>query len=120
LHPTQKYPLVSLVTLGGLTAVFCFFSLDLVINAAVTMRIVAQFIAQIAALQLMRRTRPDIAMPFRMWLYPLPSLLALGGWLFVLYTSDAQTLQAAGYVLASGCLAYAIWRGAERVLKQSP
>ena len=50
LHPTGKYPWVSLLALGVLTAVFCFLELSTVINAAVCVRIVVQFLGQIAAL----------------------------------------------------------------------
>src|SRR5207302_1299245 len=35
-HPVHRYPVVSLLTLGSLTAVFCYFPLQDVINAAVT------------------------------------------------------------------------------------
>ena len=30
--------------------------------------------------------------PYRMWLYPLPSLVALAGWIFVFATSDARVI----------------------------
>ena len=39
LHARDAYPLVSLLAVGGLTAVFCFFPLYFVINSAVTIRI---------------------------------------------------------------------------------
>jgi amino acid transporter len=100
-HPTKRYPAVSLWTLGGLTAMFCYLPLQLVIEAAVTVRILVQFVAQIIGLHLLRKTRPDVVLPFRMWLYPLPSLLALCGWLFVLGTR-ADLLWMVSGVLASG------------------
>jgi amino acid transporter len=110
LHATGRFPVVSLAVLGSLTAVFCFFSLQAVIDAAVTVRILVQFVAQIHALHLVRTTRPDIVLPFRMWLYPLPSLLALAGWLFVLSTAQPLILLASLGVIVSGCVAYVIWR----------
>jgi amino acid transporter len=109
LHPTGRFPIVSLLVLGGLTAVFCFFKLQTVIDAAVTVRILVQFVAQIGALHLVRTTRPDIVLPFRMWLYPLPSLLALAGWLFVLSTAQRLILLASLAVIVSGCVAYVLW-----------
>lgn len=105
-HPTKKYPSVSLWTLGFLTAVFCFFSLGDVINAAVAVRILVQFIAQILAVHMMRTRRPDIQMPFRMWFYPIPSLIALVGWLFVLGTTEYQLLAIVAAVLVSGVVVY--------------
>lgn len=107
LHPVKRYPWVSLATLGGLTAVFCYLPLELVINAAVTVRIAVQFIGQIVALHILRTRRPDVQMPFRMLLYPLPSLLALVGWLFVLGMAKSDALQIAAAVLGSGILAFA-------------
>lgn len=108
LHPRDRYPSVSLWSLGGLTAVFCFISLETVITAAVTVRIGVQFIGQIVGLHLFRRRAEGRAGPFRMWLYPLPSLLALCGWLFLL-GSNGSALLAAAVVLASGVLAYGVW-----------
>jgi amino acid transporter len=107
-HPTGKFPLVSLVVLGVLTAAFCFLDLASVISAAVCVRIGVQFIGQIAALHVVRVTRPDIVLPFRMWLYPLPSLIALVGWLYVLGTADWKVLLLSLGVVVSGILAFAL------------
>lgn len=106
LHPIHRYPYVSLWTLGGLTAVFCFFPLQLVISAAVTVRIFIQFIMQIVALHVLRKTRPDVEMPFRMRFYPLPSLIALIGWVFVLATSSIEAQLAGVVVMVSGIVVY--------------
>lgn len=113
-HPTGKFPLVSLLVLGVLTAAFCFLELTRVIQAAVCVRIVVQFIGQIAALHVVRTTRPDIVLPFRMWLYPLPSLIALAGWLFVLGTAGWQILLLSLGVVVSGVLAFAVRQAIER------
>ena len=67
-HPTKRYPIVSLWTLGFLTAIFCYLPLQTVIETAVTVRILVQFVAQIFGLHVLRTTRPDVVMPFRMWL----------------------------------------------------
>jgi amino acid transporter len=114
LHPVGRYPLVSLATFGALTAVFCFLPLQTVIDAAVTVRIAVQFIGQIVALHVLRTKRPDVPLPFRMKLYPLPSLVALCGWVFLLATSRREVLLAAGGVVASGCAAFVVWRSVRR------
>jgi len=106
-HPTKRYPLVSLWTLGSLTAVFCYLPLQTVIETAVTVRILVQFVAQIIGLHVLRTTRPEIVMPFRMWLYPLPSLIALTGWLFVLGTRT-ELLWAVAAVIISGIAVYSV------------
>jgi amino acid transporter len=109
LHPQGRYPLVAVLSLGVLTAVFCFFPLDTVIYAAVVVRIFVQFIGQIFGLHLLRKTRPDVALPFRMWLYPLPSLIALGGWLFVAL-EQLDYMLAALAVLGSGAVVFPLWQ----------
>jgi amino acid transporter len=109
-HSEKRFPVVSLLALGLLTAVFCYFPLPDVIEAAVTVRIAVQFMGQIVGLHLLRTTRPDIPLPFRMWLYPLPSLAALAGWTFVLATAKPHILQIAAGVLGSGIIAWLIWQ----------
>jgi amino acid transporter len=108
-NPRGRYPTVALLSLGALTAVFCFFSLGDVIAAAVVVRIVIQFLGQIFALHLLRTTRSDVPLPFRMWLYPLPSLVAAIGWLFVL-VAQYKLLPIALGVVASGVVIYPVWQ----------
>jgi amino acid transporter len=107
-HPTGRYPLVSLWSIGLLTSAFCFLPLGDVLTLAVTIRIPVQFIAQIAALHYLRTKRPDVPLPFRMRLYPLASIVAGLGWLFVF---GMTTLDVKGYalaVIASGLAAFAV------------
>lgn len=109
-HPRDHYPVVSLLAVSGLTAVFCFFPLSQVIDAAVTVRILVQFVGQIIALHILRKTRPEVPLPFRMWLYPIPSLVALVCWIF-LWASSGWTLVLSGVgVIASGCVVFGIWQ----------
>jgi amino acid transporter len=110
LHPRGRYPVVSLLTLGVLTAVCCYFPLQDVIDAAVAVRILIMFIGQTIGLHLLRKYRPDVPLPFRMRLYPLPSLIALTGWLFLLGTSNWKVLATALAVTASGVPVFFIWR----------
>ena len=83
-HPSHRFPYVSLLVMGGIAAVFCFFRLADVIAALVVIRILVQFLAQIVGVIVLRVRRPDLPRPFRMWLYPLPALLALTGFVYVL------------------------------------
>ncbi len=105
LHPTRRYPWASLALLSVMTAFFCFFPLAIVIQGAVTVRIVIQFIGQIFALHALHR-RGEHPLPFRMWLYPLPSLVALIGWVFLLATTAGYLLSLLFVVYGSGLLAY--------------
>src|SRR5512140_731719 len=84
LHPTEGYPWVAVAALGGAAAVFSFIDLKKVVTAIISIRAVIPFMSQIAGAIILRRTRPDLPRPFRMWLYPIPALIALLLWGFVL------------------------------------
>ena len=83
-HPKHHFPYVSLLAMGGIAALFCFFRLADVIAALVVIRIMVQFLAQIVGLIVLRQTKPDFPRPFKMWLYPIPALIAIVGFLYVL------------------------------------
>lgn len=87
-HPRKNFPHVSLIVIGVISIICSFFSLGLVIDALITTQILVQFIGQIFAVFLLRRNAPGLNRPFRIWLYPLPNLLALAGWGFVFATTD--------------------------------
>jgi amino acid transporter len=103
------YPKVSLLAISGMTAVFCFLPLQQVIDAAVTIRILVQFVGQIIALHLLRQNRAE-PLPFRMWLYPLPALAALVGWVFMWATSGWALVGWGLGGIASGALAFVLWQ----------
>ncbi len=69
---------------GGGAVGCCFFSLADVIAALVVLRILVQFLMQHVGVIWLRRTRPEMARPFRMWLYPLPAVLAICGFVYIL------------------------------------
>lgn len=86
-HPTKNFPHVSLLVVGGVSIGAAFFRLEEVISALITTRLLVQFIAQIFALPLLRRRLATSARPYKMWLYPLPAVVAFFGWTFVFLTS---------------------------------
>ena len=55
------------------------FTLTTVISVLLAVFVLIQGIAQIVALTVLRRGQPDLDRPYKMWLYPLPSLIALVG-----------------------------------------
>jgi amino acid transporter len=83
-HPRYGIPHRSLVALGLVAAAFCFFSLADVITMLVITRILLQFSLQQVGVMLLRVQRPELARPFKMPLYPLPPLLAMAGFVFIL------------------------------------
>src|SRR5882762_131093 len=109
LHPTKDFPYVSLIVLGLLSIVAGFFSLGTVIDALIVTRILVQFMGQIVGLILLRRSAPDMPRPYRMWLYPIPALVALLGWIFVFATTQYQVILFGVGVLALGCVAFLVW-----------
>jgi len=109
LHPSHGFPYVSLVVLGVLSILAGMVSLGTVIDALVTMRILVQFIGQIGAVTLLRRRAPDMARPYRMWLYPLPSLVALLGWIFIFATTPPLVIAFGLGALLLGVLCFGVW-----------
>ncbi len=109
LHPTKHFPHTSLLFIGVLSIACSFLPLQAVIDALVTMRILVQFIGQIGAVILLRKTRPNSDRPFKMWLYPLPALLALFGWLFLFVTSGWDLILYSLLALAVGAAAFMGW-----------
>jgi amino acid transporter len=93
---------VALLYLGGATMLCCLLSLNEVIATLVVLRISVQFLLQHAGLMLLRRREPERPRPFRVWLYPLPPILAMLGFIYILVgrvNSGFQLLLALGVVL---------------------
>src|SRR5215467_654158 len=82
-HPEYRFPHISLLALGAVAIFFCFFPLAEVISALVVIRILLQFILQSMGVIVLRIRRPELPRPFRMWLYPLPAILAFAGFTYV-------------------------------------
>jgi amino acid transporter len=108
LHPSGRFPYISLLVMGAMAILGSLWTLDAVITALVTSRILIQFLAQIAALDYLRRHRPDVPRPFRMWLYPLPSTIAFLGWTYVFLTSGWIYAAFGVLTLAAGVAVYAV------------
>jgi len=111
IHPVYRFPHVSLLALAAAGLLFCFFSLADVIAALVVIRILLQFILQAIGLLWLRFRQPQFPRPFRMWLYPLPALLAIGGFLgiLVMRKNFLRELLYAAVILVTGLILY-LWR----------
>ncbi|MGA2672218.1 MAG: APC family permease [Terracidiphilus sp.] len=107
-HPKHGIPHRSLVALGLVAAGFCFFTLDQVITTLVVTRILLQFFLQHAGVMLLRVQRPDLARPYKMPLYPLPPLVAIAGFIFLLANRSHALggLAVAAGIAVSGTLIY--------------
>jgi basic amino acid/polyamine antiporter, APA family len=116
-HPRHRFPYVSLLALAGVAILFCFLALADVIAALVVIRITLQFLLQAIGVIVLRIRRPDLRRPFRMWLFPLPALLASIGFTFVLVsrTNSLQQVRYAAVILSTGIIIYMVraWRNGE-------
>jgi basic amino acid/polyamine antiporter, APA family len=108
IHPQYLFPYVSLLALGGIALLFCFFSLADVIAGLVVIRLILQFLTQAVGVIVLRIRRPDLPRPFRMWLYPLPALIACAGFVFILVsrTNSSTQIRYAMLILLSGLAIY--------------
>ena len=113
-HPEHRFPTVSLLALGGVAMLFCFLRLADVIAALVVIRILLQFIVQAIGVMVLRKRRPDMPRPFRMWLYPLPALMAIAGFTFILLARKnfLREIRYAVVILMVGVAIYMVrsWR----------
>ena len=106
IHPKGNVPQVSLYTLGVVSIIASFFSLDQVITALITTRILVQFMGQIFALPLLRKRLPEGGLPFKMWLYPVPAVIAFLGWAYVFLTSGWAYIAVGLATLVAGVVAF--------------
>jgi amino acid transporter len=111
LHSRKDFPYVSLLFVGGLGFVFSLLlKLQEAISAILAMRILVQFVAQAVGVVLLRKRNGTANLPFRMWLYPLPVVLSVAIWLFVLYSTGLAALLGV-FLTACGVIVYYAFRG---------
>ena len=110
LNPRHGIPANSLLTLGGITLACCIFRLQEVITTLVVVRILFQFLLQGAATLLPKHRRERKQRGFQMPLYPLPVLLALAGFLFILFSrpQSLHEITTAGLILLAGSIVFAL------------
>ena len=114
LHPSRNFPHVSLYVLGAIAVGASFFRLDQVVTALITTRVLVQFLGQVVAIPLLRRRLPESARPYRMWLYPVPAVIAFLGWTYIFVTSGWFYIQMGLLTLAAGTAAFLLWARLKR------
>jgi APA family basic amino acid/polyamine antiporter len=109
-HPRHRIPHVSLLMLAGVAMLFCVLQLADLVAALVVIRILLQFLLQQVGVMVLRRTQPDMPRPFRIWFYPLPPLVAITGFLYILFSRPnfSRELFFAVVVILSGSTTYAV------------
>ena len=108
-HPTGNFPHRALLLMSGLATVACLADLESVIKALMTSRILIQFVGQIATVFYLRAQGRCPTLTYRMPLFPLPALVALAGWLFIFFTSEAPALIYGVASLVAGVATFLIW-----------
>jgi amino acid transporter len=108
-HRTKRFPSFSVLAMGIASAVACLLSLGALIKSLIVLQILTQFMAQCVGVILIRRYRPDIPRPFSMWLYPLPAVIALLGWIFILTSSGIPYVVAGLASVAFGFAVFLAW-----------
>ena len=114
LHPRHHFPHVALLVMGLITAIGSFFTLSTVISVLLAVFVIIQAIAQVLVLTVLRRRQPGLPRPYRQWLYPVPSLVALAGWTYVYVSAGRTPIMFSIVVLAAGVAAFLVWARIER------
>jgi amino acid transporter len=104
LHPTHRFPDVSLLTIGLLALPAALLPLDAVFNALTTGMVLIQSVALIVALGVVRAR--GIGSPYRMWMYPVPALVALACWIFVFWSAGPAAISFGMVTLAIGAAVF--------------
>jgi len=109
IHPTRHIPHVSLFLVGGMVALASLLPLETVVTACIATRIGIQFLAQAVALWLLRRDRPGLKRPFKMWLYPIPAIASFGGFCYIFASAGKLSIWLTIGWTAAGFLAFLYW-----------
>jgi len=108
LHPKGDFPYVSLIALGLIASVFSLGHLSEVIGSLVATRVLVQYLPQAVGFFVLRFRQPDLPRPFRMWFYPLPGIVSIFGWLYILAISAGRSLVFAAAVFLLGTGTYLV------------
>jgi amino acid transporter len=100
-------------------------SLSVLIQLLTVVTVLVQALAQILALVVLRRRQPDLRRPYRMWLYPVPALVAALGWIVIYGYADANApglhpIELSLLWVAVGAGAFALWARSKGVWPFGP
>ncbi|WET82271.1 APC family permease [Amycolatopsis sp. QT-25] len=120
LHPRLNLPTAGVLTMGVIAAIGSLCTLTAVINAAVTVLVLIQSLAQVAAIVVLRRRRPELERPYRQWLYPIPTVIALLGWVYIYFSATWLSIGLSVGWIALGVAAFFAYAKAEHVWPFGP
>ena len=125
LHPSGEFPHRALLLVGALAIVASCFNLGEVITALMVARILVQFVGHTIGLFVYRARQPQEKLPFKMWLYPFPALLALAGWIYIFLTPAFQPggwryMAYAAVTIGAGLIFYLVMSRRKRIWPFAP
>jgi len=82
------------------------FKLKDVISAILAMRIIIQFIGQAVGLLILRSKKNSTIFPYKMPLFPVPVILAIAMWIFVLFSTGSRLMEYGLLVIFLGMVVY--------------
>ncbi len=108
-HPRLKFPHVSLLILGSVAFIFSLLlKLKDVITAIIIMRIMVQFIAQALGLIAWHYRKPKDERPYKMPFFPIPAILSIIIWIFILLCCDGKFILISLGIMALGTIIFFI------------
>jgi amino acid transporter len=113
LHPKLNLPTAGVLAMGVITIIGSLFTLTTIINAAVATLVIIQSLAQVAAIVVLRRRQPNLTRPYRQWLYPVPTIIALVGWVYIYVSATWLSIGLSLGWIVLGCIAFLIYARAE-------
>lgn len=109
IHPKKHFPHYSLLLVGSITCIASLFDLGFIIAATLSSRILIQFLGQIIGLTVLRKDFPNVKRPFKMWLYPIPSIIAFIGFSFIFISSGIEAISLGLVWLVVGSIFFLYW-----------
>jgi amino acid transporter len=120
LHPRLNLPTAGVLAMGIITIIGSLFTLTTIINAAVATLVIIQSLAQVAAIVVLRRRQPNLNRPYRQWLYPVPTIIALVGWVYIYISATWLSIGLSVGWIVIGCIAFLIYARTERTWPFGP
>ncbi len=124
LHPRHGFPTIGLLTMGVITAVGFMIGrhtdMGTLIQLLTTVMVLVQTLSQSVALTVLRKRQPHLRRPYKMWLYPLPSILAFAGWAYIYVYADHNApgrhpIEWSLAWVALGIVSFGLWARKERI-----
>ena len=120
LPPKYEFPYVARLAMVVVCAIGRFFPLATVTGMLVAVSVLLQSVAQVVAVAGLRRRQPALRRLCRQWLYPLPTLLGLAGWIYFFVSATSRSLSLSMIWVIAGVVSFVIWPRVNRAWPFGP